>query len=340
MTRILVIDDEPVLRELMREMLEQAGYDVAGAEDAEHALALLEDEKIGLVVCDILMPGLTGIELLETVHRQQPNLPVLLVTGADTHAHLAAALAGGAAGLVAKPFSSAELVRTVALALERSSRARRDLQTRLLTPTLAGALANAIEAREASLHGHCERLAALAVCLGAELGLGRTELETVRVGAILHDIGKIGIPDSILLKEASLDANEFALMKEHALIGDRMLEPLELLEAVRPIVRHHHERWDGAGYPDGLAGDRIPHAARIVAVADAVEAMSANRPYRSALPAADIWLELRSGRARQWDPDVVDALLRLVGSGELRIGAEGLELYERGGEGLDRRKAA
>jgi putative two-component system response regulator len=274
------------------------------------------------------MPGLSGIELLERVHRQQPNLPVLLVTGADTHAHLSDALAGGAAGLVAKPFSPADFVRAVALALERSSRARRDLTTRLLAPTLAGALANAIEAREASLHGHCERLAALAVRLGTELGLERSELETVRVGAILHDIGKIGIPDRILLKPVKLDPEEFALMREHPLIGDRMLEPLELLEAVRPIVRHHHERWDGAGYPDGLDGDRIPRSARIVAVADAVEAMSANRPYRSALPARDVVRELRLGRATQWDPQVVDAVLRLIESHEVRIGSEGLDLQE------------
>jgi putative two-component system response regulator len=328
MTRILVIDDEPILRALMLETLEQAGYDVVGADDAERALTLLEDETIGLVVSDIVMPGLTGIELLETIQRQRPSVPVLLVTGADTYANLTGALAGGAAGLVAKPFSPAEFVSAVATALERSSRARRDFQTRVLTPTLAGALANAIEARETSLHGHCERLAALAVRLGAELGLERAELETVRVGAILHDIGKIGIPDRILLKPASLDADETALMREHPLIGDRMLEPLELLEGVRPVVRHHHERWDGEGYPDRLEGDRIPRLARIVAVADAVEAMSANRPYRPALSAGDVVRELRAGRAAQWDPEVVDAALRLIEARELQIGVEGLELQE------------
>jgi putative two-component system response regulator len=328
MTRILVIDDEPILRALMRETLEHAGYETVGANDAERALALLEDETIGLIVSDIVMPRLTGIELLEAVQRLRPSVPVLLVTGVDSHANLTGALAGGAAGLVAKPFSPSEFVAAVARALERSSRAQYELRQRLFTPTLAGALANAIEAREASLQGHCERLAALAVRLGAELGLGRAELENLRVGAILHDVGKIGIPDRILLKPDALDADETALMRTHTVIGDGMLEPLELLDGVRPVVRHHHERWDGTGYPDGLSGEEIPVAARIVAVADAIEAMSADRPYRRALPPADVMRELETGRGRQWDPAIVDAVIELIESSTVQIGAAGLELRD------------
>jgi putative two-component system response regulator len=327
-TRILVIDDEPILRALMRETLEQAGYETVGADDAERALALLEDETIGLIVSDIVMPRLTGIELLETVQRVRPSVPVLLVTGVDSHANLTGALAGGAAGLVPKPFSPSEFVDAVGRALERSSRAQFELRQRLFTPTLAGALANAIEAREASLQGHCERLAALAVRLGAELGLGRAELENLRVGAILHDVGKIGIPDRILLKPAPLDPDEMAVMRTHTVIGDGMLEPLELLDGVRPVVRHHHERWDGGGYPDGLAGGEIPVAARIVAVADAIEAMSADRPYRRALPPPDVMRELRAGHGSQWDPAIVDAVIALIETSALQIGAAGLELLE------------
>jgi putative two-component system response regulator len=325
---VLVIDDEPVLASLMCETLERAGYDTVGAEDAERALALLADETIGLIVSDIVMPRLTGIELLETVQRVRPSVPVLLVTGVDSHANLTSALAGGAAGLLAKPFSPAELVSAVDRARERSSRAENELRQRLFTPTLAGALANAIEAREASLHGHCERLASLAVRLGAELGLGREELENVRIGAILHDIGKIGIPDAILLKPGALEPEEMAVMRTHTVIGDRMLEPLELLDGVRPIVRHHHERWDGGGYPDRLAGETIPVAARIVSIADAIEAMSADRPYRRALPPAAVRHELAAGRAAQWDPAIVDAVVRLIDAEELQVGDEGLALLE------------
>ena len=326
MTRILVIDDEQILLAVMLETLEQAGYEVVGADGAERALKLLDDESIGLVVSDIVMPRLSGIELLETIQRQRPSIPVLLVTGADTYANLSGALAGGAAGLVVKPFSPTEFVHAVDRALDRASRTHSELRQRLFTPTLAGALANAIEAREASLHGHCERLAALAVRLGQDLGLGRSELEMLRLGAILHDIGKIGIPDNILLKPGRLDAEEWAVMATHPTVGDRMLEPLELLEGVRAAVRHHHERWDGEGYPDRLAGDEIPLSARIVAVADAVEAMSADRPYQRALTRGEILRELAHGRGTQWDPQIADAALRLIESGELQLGAEGLQL--------------
>jgi cyclic di-GMP phosphodiesterase len=327
-SRILVIDDEPILRALMRETLEQAGYETVGAGDAERALALLEDETISLVVSDIVLPRLSGIELLETVQRTRPSLPVLLVTGVDSHANLTGALAGGAAGLVAKPFSPSEFVDAVGKAVERSSRAQQELGQRLFAPTLAGALANAIEAREASLQGHCERLAALAVRLGAALGLSRAELENLRVGAILHDVGKIGIPDRILLKRGALGPDEMAVMRTHTIIGDGMLAPLELLDEVRPVVRHHHERWDGHGYPDGLNGEEIPVAARIVAVADAIEAMSADRPYRRALPPEEVMRELRAGRGAQWHPAVVDAVLDLIEGSRLQIGTAGLELLE------------
>jgi putative two-component system response regulator len=328
MTRVLVIDDEPVRAEIMCETLERAGYETVGADDAERALALLEDESIGLVVSDIVMPRLTGIELLETVHRVRPSVPVLLVTGVDSHANLTSALDGGAAGLLAKPFTPGELVAAVDRARDRFARAETDLRQRLVTPTLAGALANAIEAREASLQGHCERLASLAERIAIELRLDRTELENVRIGAILHDIGKIGIPDRILLKPAALEPDEMALMRTHTVIGDGILEPLDLLEGVRGVVRHHHERWDGAGYPDGLAGDAIPLAARIVSVADAVEAMSADRPYRRALPPAAVMRELERGRGTQWDPEIVDLVVDLIRRGQLQIGQAGLALLE------------
>ena len=153
------------------------------------------------------------------------------------------------------------------------------------------------------------------------LGVGRG-------GAILHDIGKIGIPDRILLKPGPLDHDEFALMRTHTEIGDRMLEPVDVLEGVRPVVRHHHERWDGNGYPDRLAGDEIPVAARIVSVADAVEAMSADRPYRAALQPAEVLSELEIGRGAQWDPQIVDLVVRLIESRELQTGEAGLALCE------------
>ncbi|HZO96377.1 MAG TPA: HD domain-containing phosphohydrolase [Gaiellaceae bacterium] len=319
MTRVLVIDDETIVRQLMAEILEVAGYEVATADTAERGLELLDSWDPGIVVSDILMPGLSGLELLALVRNRRASLPVVLVTGAGTYDILTEALAQGAAGLVTKPFSHEQLVAAVGDALDRAQRSANELRERLLAPTLASALANAIEARNFELHGHCERLAAFAVRLAQRLGLSSGEIEAIRLGAILHDIGKIGIPDRVLLKAGPLDPEERTVIRTHTLIGDHLLAPLELLESARPIVRHHHERWDGGGYPDGLAGEEIPLGARIVAVADAVEAMAAERVYSRPFTPAEIEAELRAGRATQWDPRIVDLALESFARGELLV---------------------
>jgi cyclic di-GMP phosphodiesterase len=335
MTRVLVIDDEPIIRDLIAEILADAGYELVSAENAEQGLDLLAGNRVDVVVSDIIMPGLTGIQLLAEVRKVRPSLPVVLVTGAGTHAMLADALAGGADGFVMKPFSHGELVHAVTRAVEQSRRAQRELRERLLAPTLASAVANAIEAREATMRGHCERISQLAVRIAAELGLGEDEVETVRIGAIVHDVGKIGIPDSILLNNGALTDDERALVRTHPLIGDRILEPVELPAAVRCIVRHHHERWDGAGYPDGIAGEEIPLGARIVALADAVEAMSGERAYRLPLATQQIVSELKDGRGTQWQPELVDIVLDLVDRQELVFEPRGLALRAADGSTPD-----
>jgi putative nucleotidyltransferase with HDIG domain len=327
MSRVLVIDDEKVIRGLMCEILERAGYETVGTGTADEALTLLTDNEIGLVVSDIVMPGLSGLELLGEVRARRPSLPVILVTGAGTYENLSQAVTRGADGLVIKPFSHADLQNAVAAALERSRRSEHDVRERLLAPTLAAALANAIEARDGELQGHCERLGELAVRVATLMGLDPPAVEHVRLGALLHDVGKIGIPDRVLLKNGSLTDEEQTLMRTHPLIGDQLLDPLDFLPDVRAIVRHHHERWDGAGYPDGLEGDHIPLGARIVGVADAVEAMSAPRPYRAPLSAAAIVEELRRERGTQWETRIVDVVLELITKGELRFEHDGLRLH-------------
>ena len=329
MSRILVIDDEDVIRMLVVEILESAGYDVTSAESAEVALSLLEDADFDLVVSDVIMPGLSGLELLEAVRARRASLPVILVTGAGTYDTLSQALTRGAAGLVTKPFAHSDLQSAVAHALERATRSRDDLRERLLAPTLASALANAIEARDEYLHGHCERLAALAVRVGELLGLPVDEIETIRLGAILHDVGKIGIPDRVLLKPSALNEEERRIVETHPEIGDKLLEPLDLLAGARPIVRHHHERWDGTGYPDRLATTTIPLGARIVAVADSVEVMSSRQLYRQPRTPEQIVEELQEWRGKQWDPEIVDLVLALIASGELALGGDGLHLLEQ-----------
>jgi putative two-component system response regulator len=327
--RILVIDDENVIRMLVVEILESVGYDVTSAESAERALALLEKAEFDLVVSDVIMPGLSGLELLEAVRARRASLPVVLVTGAGTYDTLSQALTRGAAGLVTKPFAHSDLQSAVADALERAARSRDDLRERLLAPTLASALANAIEARDEYLHGHCERLAALAVRVAELLDLPPEDVEMVRLGAILHDVGKIGIPDRVLLKPGALDDEERRIIETHPEIGDKLLEPLDLLAGARPIVRHHHERWDGMGYPDRLRADEIPLGARIVAVADSVEVMTSRQLYRQPRTPEQIVAELRECRGKQWDPQIVDLVLGLIASGELKLSTDGLHLLEQ-----------
>jgi putative two-component system response regulator len=327
-SRVLVIDDETVIRMLVVEILESAGHEVIAAESAERALALLEAGSFDLVVSDVVMPGLSGLELLEIVQQRQASLPIVLVTGAGTYDTLSQALTRGAAGLVTKPFAHADLQNAVAEALDRADRSREELRERLLAPTLASALANAIEARDSYLHGHCERLAALALRVGEALAMPADEIETLRLGAILHDVGKIGIPDRVLLKPGPLDDEERRIVETHPVIGDKLLEPLDLLAAARPIVRHHHERWDGNGYPDRLAATAIPHGARIVAVADSVEVMSSRQLYRAPLTPEQIVAELDRQAGKQWDAEIVAIVLGLIESSELVLRVEGLQLLE------------
>ena len=278
MTPVLVIDDEQVVRNLMVEILGRAGYEPIGAASAREALNLLDTPELSLVVSDIVMPGLSGFELLDEVRARRPSLPVLLVTGSGTEDNFQEALARGAAGLIVKPFSQAELRERVDEVLDRARSGEREVRERVVTPALTTALAGAITIRDDTTGAHARRLESLAARLGQAIGLTGKELDTIRLGASLHDIGKIGIPDRVLLKPGPLDLDEVTLMRSHTVIGDRLLASLEELAAAREVVRHHHERWDGSGYPDGLVGDQIPLVARVVAVADGLEAMSARRP--------------------------------------------------------------
>jgi putative nucleotidyltransferase with HDIG domain len=216
-----------------------------------------------------------------------------------------------------------DLQRTVDAVLGRVERSEQDVRQRFVPAVLANVLASVLEARDGAVRGHCDRLTTLAERLSDRLGLDRAEIDTILLGALLHDIGKIGIPDSILLKPGTLDAGEWAVMRSHTEIGDRLLAPFPELEAVRQIVRHHHERWDGAGYPDRLSGNDIPISARVVSVADAIEAMSVRRPYRDALADEDIVRELVNGRGSQWDPVVVDCALELIQLGGVAFGGQG-----------------
>jgi putative two-component system response regulator len=325
----LVVDDERAVRELIASILDGSGYDAVIAASGHEAIRRVEERDFSMVLTDINMPGsISGLELIEELHARRPSLPIILVTGSAEEENLREALDRGAAGFITKPFKAAQLREKVAAVHARARRAEGEVRERVLAPTVATVLANAIEVHDATMEGHTERLAALALELGRLCGVSATDLEALGLGAVLHDIGKIGISDAILMKPGRLSEEERAAMQAHPAIGDRMLEPVELLDPVRPIVRHHHERWDGAGYPDRLAGDTIPLLARIVAVADSIEAMSGDRPYRPPLGQDEVVGELEAGRGKQWDPELVDAALELIATGRLRFGADGMTLLE------------
>ena len=324
---VLVVDDEPAVRQLIAGILTKAGHRVVTALSPAEAIRIVETEDVGVVVTDINMPGgISGLELIGALHARRPGLPIIPVTGSADEANLQEALDRGAAGFITKPFKALELRSKIDTAIGRCHLAEVELRERLLAPTVASVLANAIEVRDQGMEGHTERLGGLALEIGRRVGLSGPALEALELGAILHDVGKIGIPDSIMMKPGPLTADERLVMEEHPVIGDRMLAPLALLEAVRPIVRHHHERWDGSGYPDGLAGEEIAVPARIVAVADSIEAMSGARPYRSPLSEVELIQELGRGRGRQWDPELVDIALSLIKGGELRFEPSGMVL--------------
>ena len=280
-SRVLVADDTESIRVLFRKLLATDGHEVIDVGDGEAALAAVHENHPDVVLLDITMPQLDGLEVCRRLKSDPATrfTPVVLVTGlSDLHDRIKG-IEAGADEFLSKPVHPLEL------------RARVGSLTRMkhLLDALDSAeaafmtLALTIEARDPTTNGHCERLARHAVALGRALGLGDDDLQALNRGGFLHDVGKVGVPDAVLLKQGALNIEEFELMKRHPDIGDSLCAPLQSLRAVRPIVRFHHERLDGSGYPLGLHGDEVPLLAQIVGIADVYDALTSHRPYRRAL---------------------------------------------------------
>ena len=305
---VLVAEDDPANRRLLTILLERAGYVVLEAPDGRAALAVVAGVTPDLVLLDVQMPGLDGFEVTHRL-RARPEtaiVPIILLTGLGASSDRIAGLDAGASDFLSKPFDQGELLARVRAALRTKAAFDRleDAQAVLV------ALANAVEAKDPSTEHHCNRLAGLALGMARLIGLDDDSAEIVGYGAALHDVGKIGIPEAILRKPGPLDEDEWVEMRRHSAIGASIVAPLRLGRVVAPIVRAHHERWDGAGYPDGLRGVAIPLGARIIAVADAFDAMTHDRPYRRGRTPEDALRELRRERERQFDPDLVDLFVR------------------------------
>jgi len=313
---VLVVDDTESVRALFVQLLAADGYRVVTATNGEEALAVAEQQPPDVFLLDVRMPGASGIEVCRRLKGAPATrlTPVILVTGLVDIRDRIEGIEAGADDFLTKPVNPLEL-RARVKALSRMKQLIDELDS---AEAAFMALALTIEARDPSTNGHCERLARYAVSLGTALGLAGEDLSALHRGGYLHDVGKVGVPDAVLLKQGPLTAAEFEIMRQHPLIGDTLCAPLQSLRRVRPIVKHHHERCDGSGYPDGLKGDDIPLLARIVGVADVYDALTTDRPYRAALPHAVAVRELRAGvRMGQYDRRCVEAFLDVTRAPEL-----------------------
>jgi putative two-component system response regulator len=315
--RILVVDDLEANRKLLGSLLTRDGYRVTFAEDGRAALDMVARDQPDLVLMDVMMPHLNGFDACLAIKRNPATrfTPVVLITALQNSEDRIRGLDAGADDFLSKPFNAHEL-RARVRSLIRIKRYTDDLDT---AESVILSLALTIEARDHYTEGHCQRLAAYGSSLGRHIGLSDADVEALTRGGYLHDIGKVGIPDSILLKTGRLTRDEYDVMKQHTIIGDRLCGELRSLRRVRPIVRHHHERLDGSGYPDGLRGDEIPLLAQITAVVDVFDALTTIRPYKPSVTDEQAFEELAGEAARGWHRrDLVDALVALGRQGQLR----------------------
>jgi putative nucleotidyltransferase with HDIG domain len=336
MAKVLVVDDEPGMRLSLATFLRGDGHEASTAEDVDAAMRLIDAGGIDVVVSDIIMPGKSGVELLELSHARDPGIGVILLTGEPNVETASAAVRKGAFDYLAKPVSKSAVLAVVARAARakeqhdanvRLTRENERYRTRLeelvdtRTSQLAAALrgtigvvAQTLEIRDPYTAGHQRRVASLSLSVARALSLPDVTQEGIEMAALVHDIGKIAVPADILSKPGSLTTHEFALIQQHPRTGYNILRKVDFPWPVAEVICQHHERLDGSGYPDGLSGDAIRIESRIISVADVVEAMASHRPYRPALGIDLALEEIRRHRGTVYDAGVVDACQRLLES--------------------------
>jgi response regulator RpfG family c-di-GMP phosphodiesterase len=319
--KALIVDDNQTIAMATSAMLQRRGFKTEAVNDPNEALRLVRNELFDLALLDInLEAEINGLDLLRLIKEHTPSTTCVMLTGEGTLKRILKALEFGAQGFVIKPATQSELFETIDLALEKTRLFREHVRMLRFTPLLEGAtdaLLNALEAKDLSTKNHSQRVSYYSLGIAKAFKFDPEEMAVIRIGAQFHDIGKIGIPDSILLKPGPLTPDEREIMKTHTEIGWKIMEGIKGLRKSALIVRGHHERFDGKGYPDGLRGDQIPIGARIASVADCFEAMVSPRVYSRGRPAEDAMMELRRCAGTQFDPDVVEVFLKLMDVGEL-----------------------
>ncbi len=326
---VLVVDDDPLICEFLADGLAAFGYLACTARSAKEALEIVQRESIGLVLTDIAMPQLDGFELLRRIKASDDDIDVIMVTGATDAETSIRAIRQGASDYVTKPLNLDEVQIVVRrtlherrLVLENRAHQERledlvEVRTKEITrlcheltdsyESTLHALMTALDFRDNETQGHSYRVVEYAVIVARQMGIGEPELTRIRRGAILHDVGKIGVPDAVLHKPSGLDDEEWKEMRRHPELGYRMLKDITFLKPCLDIVLFHQERYDGSGYPQGLKGEQIPVGARIFAVVDTFDAMTSDRPYRPALSIPEAFEEIRRCSNSQFDPKVTEA---------------------------------
>jgi putative two-component system response regulator len=311
---ILVADDNASNRELLDELLAAQGFTVITASDGAATLQELSRTPIDLVLLDVMMPHLNGFQVCEKIKANPDTylIPVIMITALSDKQDRLEGIKVGADDFLTRPVDRTELLARVGSLLKLKQRTD-ELER---AESVLFSLARSIEGKDPYTHGHCERLAEYSARLGEHLKLSEEQLIALRRAGVVHDVGKIAVPDAILLKPGRLTAEEWTLIKEHPVVGERICAPLKSFRFVLPIIRHHHEKFDGSGYPDGLRGEAIPVTARVLQVVDVYDALTTNRPYKKAFSVTDALQTMKEEVAKGWwDPHIFDQFERLVRSG-------------------------
>src|SRR5450755_4784921 len=311
---ILVADDQAANRELLDELLTAQGFRVVTVPDGAAAVEELSKTQVDLVLLDVMMPHLNGFEVCQKIKSNQETylIPVVLITALSDKQDRIEGIKAGADDFLTRPVDRAELLARVGSLLKLKQRTDELERAESVLFTLA----RSIEGKDPYTHGHCERLSDYSARLGEHLRLSEDQLIALRRAGIVHDVGKIAVPDAILLKPGRLSEQEWRVMREHPVVGERICAPLKSFRLVLPIIRHHHEKLDGSGYPDGLRGDAIPITARILQIVDVYDALTTERPYKKAFSSADALQTMKEEVAKGWwDSRLFDQFERLVRNG-------------------------
>ena len=315
---ILVVDDSLTVRSLVSKSLKDVGFTIIQAENGKVALDLLRHKKPDLILSDIDMPEMNGEAFCQAVHADPvlATIPFVVMSANNQRPVMRRMLQLGADSYLVKPFNVEQLVITIEkllsdqLLLLSKEKERLEIEQRLILASITS-LCNALEARDSYTRGHSEAVSDIATKIAFQMGIGERDIELIRLGGKLHDLGKIGVIDSVLLKPGKLTDEEFAIIKKHPVIGAEILRPVPSLAPIIPIVLYHHERFDGKGYPEGLQGSSIPLWARITAVGDTYHALTSDRPYRAGMPKDKALAIIQQVSGSQLCPDCVDVFIKM-----------------------------